>query len=202
MLKRLFDILVSGLALALLSPILLFFAWRIKSYDRGPVFYRGERTGLKGKMFRIYKFRSMIIDAEKTGVSSTTDEDPRITPVGRLLRRTKLDELPQLINVFIGDMSIVGPRPEVKRFTDMYTDDEKVLLNIRPGITDYASIWNSDEGEILKDSKDPDGDYLRLLRPEKIRLQLKYYHEMSLWTDLKIIYLTALKIFLKKGTHA
>ena len=202
MLKRLFDIIVSGFALILFSPVFLVFAWRIKSFDNGPVFYRGERTGLKGKMFRIYKFRSMIIDAEKTGVSSTTDEDPRITPVGRLLRRTKLDELPQLINVFIGDMSIVGPRPEVKRFTDMYTDDEKVLLNIRPGITDYASIWNSDEGEILKDSKDPDGDYLRLLRPEKIRLQLKYYHEMSLWTDLKIIYLTALKIFLKKGTHA
>jgi lipopolysaccharide/colanic/teichoic acid biosynthesis glycosyltransferase len=115
----------------------------------------------------------------------------------RSLRKTKLDELPQLINVFKGDMSFVGPRPEVKKFTDIYTDEEKVLLNIRPGITDYTSIWNVDEGEVLKDSTDPDGDYARLIRPEKIRLQLKYYNEVSLWTDLKILFLTARKIFLK-----
>ena len=150
MLKRLFDIIVSGFALILFSPVFLVFAWRIKSFDNGPVFYRGERTGLKGKMFRIYKFRSMVVDAEKTGVLSTAKEDSRIIPIGKFLRKTKLDELPQLVNVFIGDMSIVGPRPEVKRFTDMYNNEEKKLLNIRPGITDYASIWNSDEGEILK----------------------------------------------------
>lgn len=198
MLKRFFDILVSGIALVVLSPIFLIFAWRIKSYDRGPVYYRGARTGLHGKIFRIYKFRSMIVDAEKTGVSSTSKEDSRITPVGHLLRKTKLDELPQLINVFVGDMSIVGPRPEVQKFTDMYVGEEKKLLDIRPGITDYASIWNVDEGEVLKDSKDPDGDYARLIRPEKIRLQLKYYHEMSLFTDIKIIYLTARKVLLKK----
>lgn len=197
MLKRLFDIFISSLALILLSPVFLVFAWRIKSFDNGPVFYRGERVGLHGKIFRIYKFRSMIVDAEKTGVSSTSKHDDRITPVGHLLRRTKLDELPQLINVFVGDMSVVGPRPEVKKFTDLYSDKEKVLLNIRPGITDYASIWNADEGEILKDSKDPDADYLKLIRPEKIRLQLKYYQEMSLWTDVKIIYLTVRKILFK-----
>lgn len=198
MLKRLFDLIVSCIALVLLSPILLIFAWRIKSFDKGPVFYRGERVGLHGHIFRIYKFRSMIVDAEKTGVSSTSKGDSRITPVGHLLRKTKLDELPQLINVFMGDMSIVGPRPEVKKFTDMYEGEEKRLLDIRPGITDYASIWNSDEGEILKDSKDPDGDYARLIRPEKLRLQLKYYHEMSLWVDIKIMFLTARKILLKR----
>jgi len=198
MLKRLFDIVVSGVALALLSPVLFYFAGKIKKYDGGPAFYRGERVGLNGKIFGIYKFRSMIVNAEKTGVSSTSKVDSRITPVGHFLRKTKLDELPQLINVFKGDMSIVGPRPEVKKFTDMYVGEEKALLNIRPGITDYASIWNSDEGEILKDSQDPDGDYARLIRPEKIRLQLKYYKEMSLLTDLKIIYLTARKILLKR----
>lgn len=198
MLKRLFDIIVSGIGLILLSPLFLYFAVRIKRYDHGPVYYRGARVGLHDKIFHIYKFRSMIVDAEKTGVSSTSKHDDRITPVGHLLRRTKLDELPQLINVFIGDMSIVGPRPEVKKFTDLYEGEEKKLLDIRPGITDYASIWNADEGEILKDSKDPDADYARLIRPEKIRLQLKYYHEMSLLTDIKIIYLTARKVLLGK----
>ena len=197
MLKRLFDILVSGIMLVLLSPVFLVFALRIKGYDHGPVFYRGTRTGLHGKQFRIYKFRSMVVDAEKTGVMSTSKNDDRITPVGHFLRNTKLDELPQLINVFVGDMSFVGPRPEVKKFTDLYTDEEKVLLNIRPGMTDYASIWNIDEGEVLKDSQDPDGDYFRLIRPEKIRLQLKYYNEMSLWTDIKILLLTARKMVLK-----
>src|SRR3989344_1462262 len=196
--KRIFDILVSGIALIILSPVFLIFAWRIKSHDKGPVYYRGARVGLHGQIFRIYKFRSMIVDAEKTGVSSTSKEDSRITPVGHLLRRTKLDELPQLINVFVRDMSIVGPRPEVKKFTDLYEGEEKKILDIRPGITDYASIWNVDEGEILKDSQDPDGDYARLIRPEKMRLQLKYYKEMSILTDLKIIYLTARKILLKR----
>lgn len=198
MLKRIFDIIASSIALILLSPLFLYFAIRIKRYDHGPVFYRGERVGLHGQIFHIYKFRSMIVNAEKTGVSSTSKEDSRITPVGHLLRKTKADELPQLINVFTGNMSIVGPRPEVKKFTDMYAGEEKKLLDIRPGITDYASIWNSDEGEILKDSKDPDGDYARLIRPEKIRLQLKYYREMSFFTDVKIIFLTARKIIFKK----
>src|SRR3989344_3968603 len=155
MLKRLFDLLLSSVGLVLLSPVILVLAFLIKLHDRGPVFYRGERVGRGGTIFRIYKFRSMVVNAEKTGVSSTIKEDARITSVGRFLRKTKLDELPQLINVFLGDMSIVGPRPEVKRFTDIYTDKEKTLLDIRPGITDYASIWNSDEGEIFKDSTDP-----------------------------------------------
>lgn len=194
MTKRIFDMIFASLGLLFLSPFLLLAALLIKLTSAGPVFYRGERVGLHGKIFRIYKFRSMIVDAEKTGISSTAKEDPRITPIGRLLRKTKMDELPQLINVFLGNMSIVGPRPEVKKFTDMYTDEERVLLNIRPGITDYASIWNIDEAEQLAGSTDPDKDYFEKIRPEKIRLQLKYYKEMSLWTDIKIILLTLKKI--------
>lgn len=136
----------------------------------------------------------MIIDAEKTGVLSTSKKDSRITPIGRFIRKTKIDELPQLINILKGEMSIVGPRPEVKRFTDLYTDEEKILLDLLPGMTDYASIWNADEGEILKNSQDPDKDYFEKIRPEKIRLQMKYYKEMSLWTDIKIIFLTLKKL--------
>jgi len=140
----------------------------------------------------------MIVDAEKTGVLSTSKEDIRVTPIGKLIRKTKIDELPQLINVLKGEMSMVGPRPEVKRFTDLYTDEEKVLLNIKPGITDYASIWNVDEAEVLKGSQDPDKDYFEKIRPEKIRLQLKYYKEKSLWTDIKIIFLTIKKMMFSK----
>lgn len=194
MAKRIFDIILSGIGLVVFSPVILTIAIIIKRTSPGPVFYRGERTGLHGKPFRIFKFRSMIVDAEKTGVLSTTKEDARVTPIGRFVRKTKLDEIPQLINVFIGDMSVVGPRPEVKKFTDMYTEDEKVLLSIRPGITDYASIWNSDEATLLAGSADPDKDYLEKIRPEKIRLQLKYFKEQSLITDLKILFLTVKKL--------
>ena len=198
MIKRLFDFISSLFGLIILSPILLTIAVFIKFYDWGPIFYRGERVGLHGKIFRIYKFRSMIVDAEKTGVLSTSKEDIRVTPIGRLIRKTKIDELPQLINVLKGEMSMVGPRPEVKRFTDLYTDEEKVLLNIKPGITDYASIWNVDEAEVLKGSQDPDKDYFEKIRPEKIRLQLKYYKEKSLWIDIKIIFLTIKKLIFSK----
>ncbi len=197
MAKRIFDIVLSGIGLVLFSPIILVIAIIIKRTSPGPVFYRGKRTGLHGKMFRIFKFRSMVVNAEKTGVSSTSREDARVTPIGRFVRKTKLDEIPQLINVFIGDMSLVGPRPEVKKFTDMYTDEEKILLTIRPGITDYASIWNSDEAELLAGSTDPDKDYLEKIRPEKIRLQLKYQKEMSIGTDIKIIFLTIKKLVFK-----
>ncbi len=198
MLKRLFDFLSSLFGLIILSPVLLTIAAFIKFYDWGPIFYRGKRVGLHGKIFRIYKFRSMIVDAEKTGVLSTSKEDIRVTPIGKLIRKTKIDELPQLINVLKGEMSMVGPRPEVKRFTDLYTNEEKVLLNIKPGITDYASIWNVDEAEVLKGSQDPDKDYFEKIRPEKIRLQLKYYKEKSLWTDIKIIFLTIKKMMFSK----
>ena len=194
MLKLLFDLLLSSVGLVLLSPVILVLALLIKLHDRGPVFYRGERVGRGGTIFRIYKFRSMVVNAEKTGVSSTAKEDPRITPIGRFLRKTKLDELPQLLNVLTGEMSIVGPRPEVKKFTDLYTNEEKALLTLRPGITDYASLWDINEAEVLAGSSDPDKDYMEKIRPEKIRLQLKYWRERSLWTDIKIVLLTIRKM--------
>lgn len=173
-----------------LGTFLLAIAALIKTGDRGPVFYRGERVGLDGKSFRIFKFRTMVINAERIGGSSTSDLDPRITAIGRFLRKYKLDELPQLINVLIGDMSLVGPRPEVKHYTDLYSDEEKRILTVRPGITDWASIWNSDEGAILAGAKDPDKAYMELIRPTKLRLQLKYVNEQSFLTDMKIILLT------------
>lgn len=194
MVKRLFDLTLASTGLIILSPVIFLISFLIKKHDGGPVFYRGERTGLHGKMFHIYKFRSMIVDAEKTGVSSTAEEDSRITPIGKFLRKTKLDELPQLINVVKGEMSLVGPRPEVKKFTDLYTGEEKNLLNLRPGITDYASLWDINEAEVLRDSKNPDKDYLEKIRPEKIRLQLRYYKEKSLLTDIKIILLTVKRV--------
>ena len=185
------------MGLVVLSPVLCFIALWIRHLDRGPVFYRGERVGINGKPFRIYKFRTMVVDAEKLGVFSTSNDDERVTGIGRFLRRYKLDELPQLINVLKGEMSFVGPRPEVRKFTDLYTNDEKVILTVRPGITDWASLWNSDEGAILKGSADPDKDYLEKIRPEKIRLQLKYVRERSFWIDLKIIFLTLKTVIIK-----
>jgi len=198
MLKRLFDIVMSAFALIIFSPILAVVALIIKITSPGPVFYRGVRAGRHNKDFRIYKFRSMIVDAEKTGVSSTTKDDDRITPIGKFVRATKLDEFPQLINVFKGEMSFVGPRPEVKKFTDMYQGEELKIWELKPGITDYASIDNVDEGEVLKDSINPDKDYLEKIRPGKIALQLKYYREQSFWTDIKIIWLTFRKLVFRK----
>jgi len=135
MAKRFFDIVATTIGLILLCPLLFLIAWRIKAEDGGPVFYRGVRVGLHGKPFRIFKFRTMVMDADKIGGFSTSDDDPRITQAGRFLRKYKLDELPQLINVLKGEMSLVGPRPEVKKFTDMYTDDEKVILTYGAGRT-------------------------------------------------------------------
>lgn len=195
--KRCFDFLFSLLGLAIASPILAGIAISIKLEDGGPVFFRGKRIGLKGEPFRIFKFRSMVVNAEKIGGPSTADDDPRITRIGKIIRKYKLDELPQLLNVFKGDMSLVGPRPEVKHYTDMYTEEEKAILTMRPGITDWASLWNSDEGAMLAGSSDPEKDYLEKIRPEKIRLQLKYVRERSFWMDLKILWLTFISIGLR-----
>jgi lipopolysaccharide/colanic/teichoic acid biosynthesis glycosyltransferase len=192
--KNVFDFIFSTLGLIILSPLLLLIAWRIHREDGGPVFYRGERVGLHGRPFHIFKFRTMVINAEELGGPSTPDDDPRITHFGRKLRKHKLDELPQLLNVFLGDMSLVGPRPEVKFYTDLFTVEEKGILSVRPGITDWASIWNPDEGSILAGSKDPDKAYMELIRPTKLKLQLKYYQKQCLITDLKIIFLTLLAI--------
>jgi lipopolysaccharide/colanic/teichoic acid biosynthesis glycosyltransferase len=188
--KRLFDIFWAVVGLLILSPLMGWVAWRIYREDGGAVFYRGERVGLNGKLFRILKFRTMVVDADKIGGSSTPGDDPRITRIGRTLRKYKLDELPQLFNVLSGKMSLVGPRPEVQRFTDLFTPEERAILTVRPGITDWASLWNADEGSLLAGAEDPDRVYLELIRPTKIRLQLEYARNHSLFTDLKIILLT------------
>jgi lipopolysaccharide/colanic/teichoic acid biosynthesis glycosyltransferase len=194
MLKRAFDFLSSLIGLILVSPVLLTIAILIKKEDRGAVFYRGIRVGRFGKLFRIFKFRTMVLNAEKLGGPSTADDDPRIIRVGKFIRKFKLDELPQLINVLKGEMSIVGPRPEVQMYVDMFTEEEKAILSVRPGITDWASIWNPDEGAILAGSPDPEKAYMEKIRPEKIRLQLKYVRERSFWKDLKIITQTIIAI--------
>ncbi len=198
MLKRTFDIVVSIACLTVLSLPLIVLAAVIRLDSRGPVFYRGVRVGRGGRTFRIFKFRSMVQNAENLGASSTNASDPRVTSVGRWIRRFKLDELPQLMNVLKGDMSLVGPRPEVQKFVDLYTDEEKRILTIRPGITDFASMKFHNEGEIIRSSgiEDADEAYAYLIRPEKLRLQLKYVNEQSFLTDVKIMYLTARKLTL------
>lgn len=195
--KRFFDLFVSLTGLILLSPVLIGISLLIFLTDRGPVFYRAERTGRKGRSFRMYKFRSMVPDADKRGPASAASTDCRITPVGRTLRKYKLDELPQFINVMTGEMSVVGPRPEVKKFTDMYNEQEMAILSVKPGITDWASLWNSNEGEILEGTDDPDFAYMQLIRPEKIRLQLKYVNDCNFLIDLKIFLLTVKKVFVR-----
>jgi len=190
--KRIMDIVVSAIALVLLSPILLLVSLAVKIDSPGTVFYRGERVGLHGKTFKIFKFRSMVMNADKKGASSTPKADMRITRIGVWIRRFKLDELSQLINVLLGDMSLVGPRPEVQKFVDKYTDSEKIILSVRPGITDWSSILFHDEGEILAASRfeDPDEAYEVLIRPTKIKLQLKYVQESTLVTDILILIAT------------
>ena len=197
MLKRIFDIVLAFFGLVLFAPLLLICALLIKLTSSGPVFYRGERIGLAGKAFRTLKFRTMVADAEKMGGSSTHDADARITGIGSFLRKFKLDELPQLLNVLAGDMSFVGPRPEVRKFVDMYTPEERMILTVRPGITDWSSIKFHNEGEIIAASGIADADeaYARLIRPEKLRLQMKYVREHTLWLDLKIIFDTIFTLF-------
>lgn len=189
MVKRLFDIGFSLIGIVVLLPFGVLLALVIKLTSKGPVFYRGTRVGLHGHPFRIFKFRTMIVDAENLGASSTHEADSRITSAGSFMRKLKLDELPQLINIFLGDMSFVGPRPEVQRFVDLYTDEERAILTVRPGITDWASIRFHNEGEIIASSGIADADeaYLKLIRPEKLRLQLKYVKEKTLLVDVKLI---------------
>ncbi len=196
MIKRLFDIIFSLFGLILVSPLLWVIAVLIKNESPGPVFYRGERIGYRGKPFRIFKFRTMVANAENLGGPSTAGDDPRLTKIGHFLKKYQLDELPQLINVFKGEMSLVGPRPEVKMYVDIMTDEEKnTILSIKPGMTDLASLWNFHENEVLKGSPDPEKTYMEKIRPEKIRLQLEYVKNRSFLLDLKIIIKTALRIF-------
>jgi lipopolysaccharide/colanic/teichoic acid biosynthesis glycosyltransferase len=195
--KRFFDIIFSLFGLVLFSSLLLIIAFLIKNEDGGPVFYRGIRVGRYGKLFKIYKFRTMIVDADKIGGTSTPDDDPRITKIGKFLRKYKMDELPQLINVLKGEMSLVGPRPQVQWAVELYREEEKRLLTVRPGITDYASIVFKNEAEILKGSTDPDKDYLEKIAPEKIRLGLKYIDNRSFWVDMEILFST-IKVLYKR----
>ena len=192
MVKRVFDIFLSLILLILLFPVLLYIAIRIKSESEGPVFYRGVRTGLNGKPFRILKFRTMVPDAENIGGPSTALNDPRLTRIGAFLRKYKLDELPQFINVLLGNMSIVGPRPQVEQYTRLYNDEEKIILSVKPGITDYASIHFINLDQILGDHN-VDAKYLREIEPEKNRLRIKYVREQSFMVDCKILLLTMLR---------
>ena len=189
-LKRLLDYTVAGVGLVLLAPLLLVVALVIRLGSPGPVFYRGERVGLGGITFRILKFRTMVVEAEKSGGSSTPEDDPRITRVGHMLRRWKLDEAPQLSNVVRGGMSLVGPRPQVRWAVDLYTPEERRLLSVRPGITDWASVRFRNEAEILRGSDDPDRLYLEKIAPEKIRLGLWYVDNQTFLEDLRIIFAT------------
>ena len=200
MCKRIFDFICSLGCLIVLSPILFIFILLIWLEDRKSPFYIAPRIGLNGKMFKIIKLRTMVINAEKYGVHSTAADDNRITRVGKTLRKYKLDEILQLFNVIKGVMSMVGPRPQVAWAVELYSEEEKqVLLNMRPGITDEASIKFRNEGEILKGSSDPDKDYFKKIHPEKMKLSMAYAKNMSLAVDLKILFRTFLCIFIKEA---
>ncbi len=196
--KRAFDVVLSLIGLILVSPVILVIAIFVKLTSPGPVMYKGVRVGRYGKPFRILKFRSMVVDAEKRGGSATAGDDPRLTSTGRFLRSYKLDELPQLWNVFVGDMSFVGPRPEVQKYVDRYSEKERAVLALRPGITDWASIWNSNEAAVLEGSSDPEKAYEELILPTKLALQQKYLHEHSCFTDVRILFHTFAKLLDEK----
>lgn len=191
--KRIFDIVCSGLGLIILSPFLLFVAIKIKSGSDGPVFFKQIRVGEKGKEFKILKFRTMVVDAEKLGRQITVGNDNRITKIGAFLRKYKIDELPQLINVFKGDMSLVGPRPEVPRYVNMYTEEQRKVLDVKPGITDLASIRYRDENELLGQAENPDEFYINTIMPDKLALNMEYINKSNVFLDIYIILQTILK---------
>jgi len=195
MLKRLFDVTASGVGLLMVSPLLLPVMFLVWWQDRHSPFYVAPRVGRNDQPFKMIKLRSMVINADKSGVDSTSANDNRITAVGQFIRLYKLDELTQLWNVLKGDMSLVGPRPNVKRETDLYTSVERKLLEVKPGITDISSIVFSDEGDILKDKADPDIAYNQLIRPGKSMLGLLYIENQSVWLDIKLCFFTAIAIF-------
>ncbi len=191
---RIFDILFATLGLVILSPLLIFVYVAIVLESRGGGFYRQERTGRYGKPFRLIKFRSMYVNADKHGLITVGGHDNRITRVGYYIRKYKIDELPQLINVVKGDMSIVGPRPEVKKYTDLYTEEQRKILDVRPGITDYASIKYVDENEILGTSDNPERTYIEHIMPDKIKLNMIYISQNDIKEYFKIIFLTLTNI--------
>lgn len=192
--KRAFDLFVSLIGVVLLSPVFLVLSIIIAMDSRGGVFFRGIRVGQYGESFRIFKFRSMKPDCEGKGKWNVGDQDDRITRVGHFLRKSKLDELPQLLNVIKGDMSLVGPRPELRCYVDLYTDVEKPILDLKPGITDWASMTNFEQFKGFTSAEDPDKYYLEVVRPLKLRLQLYYRYHHSFRGDLKCILWTAYKV--------
>ena len=196
--KRIFDFILALIGLIISSPILLPVIFLVWIQDWHSPFYIAPRVGKGEKPFKMLKLRSMIVNADKSGVDSTSSNDKRITGVGKFIRKYKLDELSQLWNVLIGDMSLVGPRPNVKRETDLYTIEEKKLLIVRPGITDFSSIVFSDEGDILKDQSDPDIAYNQLIRPGKSMLGIFYIEKRNFLIDIELIYLTAIAIISKE----
>ena len=191
---RLCDILFSLIGLLLLSPLFLIVALWIVLDDPGPVFYRQQRVGKNGKDFGLLKFRSMRVGADKMSLITIGDRDPRVTRAGYYIRRYKLDELPQLWNVLTGDMSLVGPRPEVRRYVDLYTEEQRRVLTVRPGITDYASIEYIDENRLLAQSENPDKTYIEQIMPAKIALNMRYINHQTVSEYLRIILLTGCKI--------
>ncbi len=191
--KRLFDLFAAAAALLFLSPLFLLIALAVGLSSKGGVFYRQRRIGLQGRPFRLIKFRSMYADADRRGLL-TIGDDRRITPVGRFLRRYKLDELPQLWNVLKGDMSLVGPRPEVPRYVEHYDERQRKVLDVRPGLTDYASLYYIDEAKVLARSEDPEKAYLEEVLPHKLELALHYVENRSFSEDLKIIFKTLGKL--------
>ena len=193
--KRIFDIISSLFGLFVMSPILLFVALWIKFDSKGDILFRQVRVGLNGKIFQILKFRTMVPDADKKGLEVTVGKDPRITRSGEFLRRSKLDELPQLINVLLGDMSVVGPRPEVPKYMSEYPEQQRaIILSVKPGITDRASIEYTNEADILAQSENPREAYINEVMPEKAKLYIEYVENRSFLGDIVIICQTIKKI--------
>ena len=188
--KRLFDIVASGFGLLVLSPLLLILAIWIKLDSAGPIFYRQVRVGRGNKDFRIFKFRSMRVGSDKGSLVTIGGRDPRVTRSGYYIRKYKFDELPQLINVLLGDMSIVGPRPEVRHYVDYWAPEQMHVLDVRPGITDPASIRFRDENELMAAADDPESYYIHVIMQEKIKLYLEYVQNASFWYDIKLIFQT------------
>lgn len=194
MLKRIFDILAALLGLMLFSPLLII-SWLIIMSENGPVLFKQNRVGRQGRVFNIYKFRSMVPNAHKLGGLVTAEHDPRITKVGKFLRKYKLDELPQLFNVLIGDMSLVGPRPEVPCYVNIWPkDDRLVILSVKPGITDYGTFLYNDEQAVLGYTEDPEKVYVTELMPHKLLLYRQYIRDQSFWLDIRILIGTLLKM--------
>lgn len=193
--KRLFDIIASLIGIIILSPIFFLIFLAVALNSGFPVFYLQTRVGKGNIDFKLFKFRTMFTDADKKGLLTVGGRDPRITPVGYFLRKYKLDELPQLFNVLFGSMSLVGPRPEVRKYVDMYNDEQKKVLSVQPGITDYASLDYINENDLLAKSQNPEETYIKEVMPAKLQLNLKYIQEAGLATDLKLIFKTIGKIF-------